>query len=462
MAGTVDSGDTAFMFISMALVQFMTPGLAFFYGGLVRSTNVIAIMLQNYISLGLVFALWYVVLFSLSFGESLGGVIGNPFTFGFFENVAVRGPLELHGNVLIPDIPGILYAAYQGMFAVITPALMTGAFADRFRVGPYLLFVTLWMFLIYGPVCHWVWGGGWMQKWGVWDFAGGIVVHATSGFSALASLLVLGSRYTPKHLADDEIEVRQQPHNVPFTALGTAILWFGWFGFNGGSALASNGTAVVAALNSQIAGSVAMVGWLSIDYFMGKKPGLVSACVGAVAGLATVTPAAGFIQPWAAFLLGGIASCVCYSCVELLSRSGFDDALDVWGVHGMGGFTGTALLGLLADSPLCGSVATAEPWCVNPGTVTRSASQFFLQLACVSIVSVYSFCVAFIILKLQDSFCQVRPRKSEEENLDATHIGESAYVTHKSDQQLLSSDGSEDDSEVEKSDGLSARQLVRP
>eukprot|EP00930_Biecheleria_cincta_P023358 TRINITY_DN16892_c0_g1_i4.p1 TRINITY_DN16892_c0_g1~~TRINITY_DN16892_c0_g1_i4.p1 ORF type:complete len:493 (-),score=75.69 TRINITY_DN16892_c0_g1_i4:327-1805(-) len=428
---SIDFGDTAFMFGCMTLVQFMTPGLAFFYGGLVRSTNVLTIMLQSFLSLGLVFVLWYIFVFSLAFGKSWNGLIGDPSTFAFFRHVSIQAPLtgNTYGEVVsVPNIPGLLFAGYQGMFAVITPALMTGAFADRFRVGPYLVFKTVWMIVVYGPVAHWVWGGGWMQQWGVWDFAGGIVVHITSGFSALASLVILGSRHVP----EEGPESLNQPHSVPLVALGTAMLWFGWFGFNGGSALASNGVAIVASINSQIAGSTGMIGWVVVEALMGKKPGMVGACVGAVAGLATVTPAAGYIQTWAALVIGAVASVVCNACVILLNKYDIDDALDVWGVHGMGGFTGTVLVGLLADDASCGALPTADAAradCANPGTVTRSGNQVFIQLSCAVIVALYSFLVSYALLWMLENSIGIRPRKHEEGNLDMEHHGEEAYVT---------------------------------
>jgi Amt family ammonium transporter len=425
----INAADTAFMFLSMCLVQLMTPGLAFFYGGLVRSTTIITIMFQSYVALGAIFFVWCAAAFSLSFGPSIGGIIGNPFSFAFFQNIEIQAPFTIDGEVIVQGIPGLLFAGYQGMFAVITPALMTGCFADRFRMGPYLLFIILWMFLVYAPVCHWLWGKGWMATWGAWDFAGGLVVHVTSGFSALASLIVLGERHVPEGSKANF----SQPHNIPFVALGTALLWFGWFGFNGGSALASNGTATVAALNSQIAGSTAMLGWMIMDVLNGKTPGLVGACVGAVAGLATVTPCAGFVQIWAAIVLGIAASLVCYICVELLNKHGFDDALDVWGVHGMGGLTGTILLGVLADDPSCGQPPTdgqSLVGCANPNTVTRSADQFLKQLVCTVIVAAYSFGITFVVLNILERTMGIRPRRREELDLDYSQHGEVAYVTH--------------------------------
>eukprot|EP00929_Paragymnodinium_shiwhaense_P026694 TRINITY_DN15814_c0_g1_i2.p1 TRINITY_DN15814_c0_g1~~TRINITY_DN15814_c0_g1_i2.p1 ORF type:complete len:392 (-),score=43.35 TRINITY_DN15814_c0_g1_i2:667-1713(-) len=274
----------------MALVQLMTPGLALFYGGLVRETSVITMIMQNFSTMGIVTIMWYLFLYSMCFGETIG-FFGNPIDYAFFRNVTTKpGPMAT-------EIPHLLFAGFQGMFAVIAPALMTGAFADRFCYGPFLIFVVVWMIVVYAPFCHWVWGGGWMAEIGVWDFAGGIVVHITAGFSALATLLVVGKRQVPEGATIEDLD---KPSNLPMVALGTALLWFGWFGFNGGSAMSSNGVAVVAAINSEIAASVACFVWMCLDWATKRKPSLIGKCVGAIAGLATVTPAAGFVQPWAA------------------------------------------------------------------------------------------------------------------------------------------------------------------
>jgi len=265
-----------------------------------------------------------------------------------------------------------------------------------------------------------------MAQWGVWDFAGGNVVHISSGFSALSSLLVLGKR---KMLEDQDAGT---PHNVPYVALGTAMLWFGWFGFNGGSALQANGVAAVATMNSQLAGSVALCGWLVMERLTGKKPGLVGACVGAVAGLATITPAAGYVPIYGAFIIGLCASVVCFGCVELINHLGLDDALDVWGVHGMGGFTGTVMIGILAEAH------------VNPNTVERSVQQVFKQLSCAVIAAVYSFVVTYIMLTSLNVCMKIRPSKRHESALDLMQHGEQAYVTHKSREALVE-DGMESD-----------------
>jgi Amt family ammonium transporter len=430
----VDPASTAFITICMALVQLMTPGLAFFYGGLVNENSVLTMMGQCMVPMGLISIMWYVVLFSLCFGESLV-FFGNPATYFFTMNVNTNEALVREGEIFVDGIPGTLFMAYQGMFAVITPALMTGAFANRFRFKPYVIFIAAWMILIYAPFCHWVWGGGWMAEWGVWDFAGGIVVHITAGFSALASLLVVGKRAAP---AEGE---NTDPHNIPFVALGTALLWFGWFGFNGGSALGSSGVAVAAAVNSEIAASVALLVWLCIDWVRFGRPKLVGLCVGAIAGLATVTPAAGFIQPWGAFVLGICAAVLCYICCEKARWLGFDDALDVWGVHGMGGFIGTVLLGVLADPAECApaedSGLTAPTWCVNPGTITRSGEQLGKQLAAAILCASYSMVVTFAMLKGLDLVVPLKP--PAEGSLDLHEHGEQAYSPNKAYTQEIQS-----------------------
>jgi Amt family ammonium transporter len=402
----------------MALVQLMTPGLALFYGGLVRESSVITIMMQNFVTMGLVTVIWFLFLYSLCFAESLT-FFGNPLTHACLHGVSMYAP-----NQIATTIPELLFAGYQGMFAVITPALMTGCFADRFLFGPYLLFVTIWMVVVYAPFCHWVWGGGWLAQWGVVDFAGGIVVHITAGFSALASLLVVGRRHVPDGLAKEDMDV---PHNIPLVATGTAMLWFGWFGFNGGSALAAGGLAVGAGINTEIAGSSACLVWMILDWKLNKKPTLVGKCVGAIAGLATITPAAGFVQPWAAFLIGVIASVACYACCEFRKKFEIDDALDVWGVHGMGGFIGTILLGALADHPEClDADSETNTFCINPGTVVRSWSQLGKQTAAACFCATYSFVVTIAILKGIKTMMKIVPSKREMEDLDFHVHGEQA------------------------------------
>jgi Amt family ammonium transporter len=402
------------MLLCMALVQLMTPGLAFFYGGLCKNRSVGTMMAQNFASMGIVTVLWFVFAYSLCFGHTAGQVIGNPWTFFFFRGVDA-GPITLKAidsmdedEVFVDGIPGLVHAGYQGMFAVITPALMTGCFAERMRFGPYLAFISIWLILVYCPFCHWVWSpNGWMAAYGATDFAGGIVVHITSGFSALASILVLGKRTDYGEGPDD-------PHNVPFVALGTALLWFGWFGFNAGSALAADGVAAYAAINSEIAASVAMAVWMGVDWLRFGQPKLVGMCVGAIAGLATVTPAAGFILPWGAFIIGFLAALVCYGCCELKKRMAWDDTLDVWGVHGCGGFLGTVLLGALADKSVNGT--------------HRSWELFAKQLGSACFCAVYSMLVTAAILVTIGKITRLKPSKDEVAiGLDMAIFGETAY-----------------------------------
>lgn len=266
-----------------------------------------------------------------------------------------------------------------------------------------------------------------MARWSVFDFAGGIVVHITAGFSALATLLVVGKRKVPEGVHPDELDT---PNDIPMVALGTALLWFGWFGFNGGSALSSGGLAVAAGVNTQIAGSIACFTWMIIDWLKNKQPSLVGLCVGAIAGLATVTPPCGFIQPWAAAVIGVVSSCFCYTCCELRKKAGVDDALDVWGVHGMGGFLGTVLLGILADGPECAGV---EPptWCVNPGTATRSFELFGKQLAAACLTAAYSFVVTYGMVKCIDLVLPIVPDEAKLVNLDMSMHGEQQHTPTK-------------------------------
>jgi len=414
---TIDTGHTAWILISMALVQLMLPGLAFFYAGLLHRKSVVTMIMQNYASMGVVTVLWFLVGFSLCFGKSAGHIIGSPATFGAFKDVGAA-PLSHDGgkSAVVDDIPGIVFAGYQGMFAVITPALMTGAFADRLRFAPYLVFICLWILLVYCPFCHWVWGSdGWMGNWGVKDFAGGIVVHTTAGFSCLGAVHFLGSR--AKIMGGNKPD--NTPHNIPFVALGTALLWFGWFGFNGGSALASTGGAAYAAVNSEIAASTALTAWMLIDWYRMGRPSLVGVCVGAIAGLATITPCAGFVQPWAAFCIGLIAAVFCFGCCELKNKLKWDDALDVWGVHGMGGAIGSILIGVFADEAV--------------GGVQASGKLLGKQIAAVTIAAVYSYAASMLLLLLIGTVFRLKPTLGEIVDVDKSFHGESAYTDAESD-----------------------------
>ena len=403
----VNSGDTAFVLISAALVCLMTPGLAFFYGGLVRKKNVLAIMMQSFISMGIVTVIWFFGGFSIAFGKDIHGIIGNVTQYFALNGVGVA-PNPSYG----PTIPFVSFFTYQQMFAIITPALITGAFADRVNFKSYLKFLVLWSVIVYAPLCHWIWGGGFLQQWGVVDFAGGIVVHVSAGIAALVTVFFVGKRKLKpgENLA---------PHNISYVALGTGLLWFGWFGFNGGSALAANTVAAQAFINTDISGSVAMVVWLFISWKIEKRPSMVGALTGAVAGLATITPCAGYVPAWAAVVIGAASAVVCYYAVELRKHFGWDDALDVWGVHGVGGILGSILVGVFASKAVNGV----------SGLIEGNVHQFVIQVAAVLITTVFTFVATFAILKAIDIFHPVRVTEEEElRGLDAALHGEEAYL----------------------------------
>src|SRR5436190_11893915 len=385
----------------------MTPGLAFFYGGLVRRKNFLAIMMQSFISMGIVTVIWVSVGYSLAFSGDIGGIIGNLKWFGLNGVGETPGPWA-------PTIPAAAHFVFQEMFAIITPALITGAFADRVNFKSYLKFLVLWSLLVYVPLVHWIWGGGFLASWGVLDFAGGMVVHASAGFAALASVWVVGAR----KFGPDE---KMLPHNVAFVALGTGLLWFGWFGFNGGSALAANGIAAQAFVNTDIAGSIAMCTWLAITWWKNGKPSLVGAFTGAVAGLACVTPCAGYVPSWAAFAIGVAAGSICYLAVLFRERRRWDDALDVWAAHGVGGLMGTILLGVFA-------YLTVNPVGAD-GLIAGNAAFFGKQIGASLLVAAYAFVVTWLILKVLNRFEQVRvPDDLELRGLDSEMGEEEAYV----------------------------------
>ncbi len=384
----IDTGATALVLISAALVMLMTPGLAFFYGGLVRRKNVLTIMMQSFISMGIVTIIWVFGGFSLMYGKDIAGIVGDPLQYFGLRGVATA-------TLLISDstqtIPLTAYFVFQEMFAIITPALITGAFADRVSFKSYLIFLVLWSVLVYAPIAHWVWGGGFLAQMGFADFAGGLVVHTSAGFAALASILIIGKRRVKKG-------EKLAPHNVTYVALGAALLWFGWFGFNGGSALGSNGLAALAFVNTDVGASLAMVTWMLIDWVRHGRPNIVGALTGSVAGLATITPAAGYVQPWAAALIGIVTAFVCYGAILLRGRMGWDDALDVWGVHGVGGALGTILVGVFAGAA------------VNhvSGLIEGNVHQFLVQLLGVGIAIVYSFVLTYALLWLVNLITPVR------------------------------------------------------
>ncbi len=406
-----DTGNTGFMLLATSLVMLMTPGLAFFYGGLVGRKNVLAIMIQSFVSMGITSVIWFLVGYSMCFsgdlasGTDILGIIGN-FKMAFLSGVGPNTPTPLN-----PSIPLYVFAAYQMMFAIITPALITGAFANRIKFGAYLLFLTLWLLLVYFPFVHMIWGGGILAQWGVKDFAGGIVVHNIAGMAALASVLYVGKR----HVKDPGL------HSIPLIALGTGLLWFGWYGFNAGSEFAVDGVTAQAFINTDTAASFAAVAWLFTSWIIDKKPKFVGLLTGAVAGLATITPAAGYVSLKASVIIGILSGVICYFAVALKNKLNWDDALDVWGVHGVGGFIGIIFLGIF------GSI-TINPAGSN-GLLHGGTDFFWIQILAVVISSVYAFVFTFGMLWLINLFTPVRVTKEDEEKgLDSSLHGEEAYV----------------------------------
>ena len=390
--------DTGFVLICSTLVFLMTPGLAFFYGGLVGRHNTLTIMAQNLISLGVVTVVWIVLGFSLAFGDSIGGIFGD-LRYGLFK-------IEVDDVFPGTTIPTWTFFLFQMMFAVITPALITGAFVDRFRFSSYLIFISVWSLVVYSVLAHSVWGGGLLHRLGAIDFAGGTVVHISAGMAALATIAVLGKRHT-----------RTAPHDVRFVALGAALLWFGWFGFNGGSALSPNEIASIAFLNTDISASTAMVVWMLMSWLHKGKPSIIGALTGAIAGLIAITPAAGYVTPGSAAIIGVLAGAVCYGAVLFKERMDWDDALDVWAVHGVGGVLGSILTGVFA------SPKTGAP----PGLIFGETGLFFANLGATVISMVYAFAMTWIVLKVIGWIKRLKPETDElEAGLDLTFHGERA------------------------------------
>jgi len=399
----INSGDTAFILLCTALVCLMTPALALFYGGLVRQRDMVSIMIQNFVCIGIVGIIWVLGGFSLVFGQDIGGVLGNPFEyFGMYGVGVIPHP------TIGPSIPFIMVFAYQMMFAIITPALMTGAFVGRFRFGAYLLFVALWTILVYLPAAHWVWGGGFLARLGVVDFAGGIVIHTAAGFSALATAAYLGKR----DVGNDA--TASLPANLPLVALGAGLLWFGWFGFNAGGAYAANALSAYAFTNTMLAGSIAMLVWMFWEWRETRRPSFSGVLVGAVAGLATITPASGYVEPIAALAIGAIGATACYFAKYVQSALKIDDTLEVWRAHGVGGMTGALLIGVLASSQI--------------NQVHAGLYQVGVQLLAVVVVGAYATIITLVILKVLDSLGIMRvPGKIQEAGLDKALYGEQAY-----------------------------------
>jgi Amt family ammonium transporter len=400
-----DTGNTGFMLVATSLVMLMTPGLAFFYGGLVGRKNVLAIMIQSFVSMGVTTIIWWAYGYSLCFSGGEGGIIGN-LDKAFLLGVTLTTPSPFGTG----NIPEFVFMAYQMMFAIITPALITGAFANRVRFGAYLMFLTAWLTLVYFPFVHMVWGNGLLAKWGVLDFAGGIVVHNIAGMAALASVLYVGRRKI-----GDSV-----PHSIPLVALGTGLLWFGWYGFNAGSQLKVDAVTGVAFLNTDIAASFAGPVWMLLAWIFERKPKFLGLLTGAVAGLATITPCAGYVTPTSAAVIGIVAGVVCYFAVNLKNRLKWDDALDVWGVHGVGGALGIVMLGLMASTAV--NSAGAD------GLFHGNAVFFWKQVATVAGSSIYAFGFTYVMLWIINKITKVKTSEGEEERgLDDVLHGESAY-----------------------------------
>jgi len=390
----VNMVDVAWMLTATILVLLMTPGISFFYGGMVRAKNVISTMLQSFIAMGVISVIWVVFGFSLTFGEDIGGVIGNPFTFFMFQGVGTNV------SVLAPTIPLVLFALFQLKFAILTPALITGSFAERVRFSSYIIFMILFSIFVYAPLAHCTWHpDGLFKQLGVVDFAGGIVVHASSGIAALAGVMFLGKRNITGH---------HRPANIPFVLLGTALLWVGWFGFNSGSALAADGVALKAFLNTNTASAIAMLTWLFFDGMRGRKMSSMGAAVGAIAGLVGITPSAGYVTVGESIFIGFITAVVCNIAVYWKNNTSLDDALDVFPVHGVGGILGTILTGVFVGGLLDGEIGI-----------------FFNHILVVAITIVYTFGVTYGLYWLTDKIVKMRVSEaSERVGLDRTQHDE--------------------------------------
>ena len=404
VGGPINGADVAWMLTASALVLLMTPGLSFFYGGMVSPKNVISTMMQSFVAMGLISLLWVVCGFSLAFGDSIGGIIGDPRTFFMFRHV---------GGATHPDlsatIPLALFAIFQLKFAIITPALITGSFAERVRFSSYMLFICLWSLFIYAPLAHMTWHpAGLFRVWGVLDFAGGTVVHLSAGVAALAGAMVLGRR--KGHIEN----AAHEPANIPFVILGTGLLWFGWFGFNAGSALAANESAVSAFLTTNTACAAAMLAWMLAEVMSGRKPSALGACVGAVVGLVAITPAAGFVSVGASMFIGIVASFICNKAVYFRSKSRLDDTLDVFPCHGVGGMVGMVMTGIFA---------------ANVGLAFGETKTFLFHMLALVIAAGYTFIASMVLYKLTDMIIPLRVSDDQEAiGLDMSQHGESAIV----------------------------------
>lgn len=411
---TLNSGNTAWMIMATILVLLMTiPGIALFYGGLVRRKNMLSVIMQSLTIVAVISLIWVTFGYSFAFGSGFDGSLFK-YGIGGFDKTMLKG-INLN-TMTTGGIPELLFAMFQCMFAVITPALILGAFAERVRFSGFLVFTILWSIFVYLPMAHWVWGGGFLMEMGAIDFAGGTVVHINAGISALVMALLVGRRndYRPGKPIT--------PHNIPFVFIGTALLWLGWFGFNAGSGLAADGLAANAFLVTHIATCMAAVTWMTVDWIVNKKPTTVGACTGAVAGLVAITPAAGTTDILGAVCIGFITSIVCFCMVAVVKpRFGYDDALDAFGVHGIGGIIGSVLTGVFATRYVTGSNGVQ-------GALYGDWHQLWIQTETTIISIVFSAVMTFIIFKIVDAVCGIRVvKRVEEEGLDIYEHGEAAY-----------------------------------
>ena len=391
----IDTGDTAWMIVACAFVLLMTPGLAFFYGGMVNIKNIISTMLQSFVALGVISVIWILLGFSLSFGDSIYGVIGNPFTYFNFKGVTLA-PNEDFGAT----IPFLLFAFFQLKFAIITPAIISGSFAERIRFRSYILYMLLFTLFIYSPLAHMTWHpDGLFRKWGVLDFAGGTVVHMSAGLAALSGAIYLGKE-----------KIEEKPANIPFVILGTGLLWFGWFGFNAGSALGANFDAVIAFANTNLASATSMITWIFYDRFFGRKMSAIGACIGAIVGLVAITPAAGFVTIGQSVFIGFIAAIISNVAIRITKKTNIDDTLDVFPSHGVGGIVGMILTSVFAK---------------DVGLIYGTFDVFSAHLLAVVIVVVFTLTISYLLYKLVDLIMNIRVREDQEERgLDDSQHGE--------------------------------------
>jgi Amt family ammonium transporter len=403
----MNTGDTAFLLLSAALVMLMTPGLALFYAGMVRSKNALGTIMQSFIIIGVISLEWILWGYSMSFGPDKWGIIGSLEWFGL-QGVALT-PHPVYAST----VPHQVFMIYQCMFAVITPALITGAFAERMKFGPFLIFTLLWATFVYNPLAHWIWGGGWLASLGALDFAGGVAVHLSSGVAALAAAIILGKR---RGYGSEDLK----PHNLPLTLLGAGILWFGWFGFNAGSALSAGMIAGSAFVATHIAGTTGALAWIAMEWKVTGKATTLGAASGAIAGLATVTPASGFVSPLSAAAIGILAGVFCYLGIQAKNKLGYDDSLDVVGIHGVGGIIGLLAIGFLAS-------LVVNPGGAN-GLLYGNLSQLGIQCIAILATIIYTFIVTYILLKVVDKLFGLRVQEGDEiSGLDLSQHDETAY-----------------------------------